>query len=248
MVTGAVSVVVDVEERERAIEHQALLTAELAHRMKNTMAMVQAIVHQSLRSAGTLAQARENVVSRFEALVRAQDMLTRADWKLTDLGDVTRSALELVNADGRLAVEGPPIEVGARAALSFTLVLHELATNALKYGALSVPDGRVEVRWHEGRAEGVRRLVFTWNELGGPPVSPPARKGFGSRLIDSMGRTFGGRSELRYDPAGVCGRAEADLGQLTISGRSRNRRRPTLVQPRCRIKQRRSSSSSRTSR
>ncbi len=213
-VTGAVSVVVDVEERERAIEHQALLTGELAHRMKNTMAMVQAIVHQSLRSAGTLAEARESVVSRFEALVRAQDLLTTADWKLTDLGSVARTALETVSQDGRVAIAECPVEVGARAALSFTLVLHELATNALKYGALSAPEGRVEVDWHVVAAEAGRRVDFVWRELGGPAVSRPSRKGFGTRLIDSMGRTFGGGSELRYDPAGVCWRVTADLDRL----------------------------------
>lgn len=216
-VTGAVSVVVDVEERERAIEHQALLTGELAHRMKNTMAMVQAIVHQSLRSAGTLAEARETVVSRFEALVRAQDLLTRADWKLTDLGAVAHGALQLVNQDGCVSIEGPLVEVGARAALSFTLVLHELATNAVKYGALSVPEGRVEVRWHLASTEDDQRVTLTWNEVGGPTVSPPTRKGFGTRLIDTMGRTFGGRSELRYDPAGVCWLVEADVSRLKIA-------------------------------
>lgn len=214
VVTGAVSVVVDVEERERAIEHQAVLTGELAHRMKNTMAMVQAIVHQSLRSAGTLAEARENVVSRFEALVRAQDLLTRADWKRTDLGDVTRAALETVDHDGRCSIEGPPFDIGARAALSFTLVLHELATNAIKYGALSVPEGRIAVRWGlEGGAAGLR-LAFGWTETGGPPVSPPSRKGFGTRLIDTLGRTFGGRSTIGYDSAGLSWLVEADADRL----------------------------------
>ncbi|MHB8283597.1 MAG: sensor histidine kinase [Caulobacteraceae bacterium] len=214
VVTGAVSVVVDVEERERAIEHQELLTAELAHRMKNTMAMVQAIVHQSLRSAGTLAEARENVVSRFEALVRAQDLLTSADWKLTNLSDVTDGALAPFNQDARIVITGEPIEMGARAALSFTLVLHELATNAVKYGALSAPEGRVEVEWRRLVANGNSTIRFSWIELNGPTVSLPSRKGFGTRLIDTMGRTFGGRSELRYDPSGVVWMVEAEAGRL----------------------------------
>ena len=214
IVTGAISVVLDVEERERSNEHQTLLIGELAHRMKNTMAMVQAIVHQSLRSAGTLAEARESVVSRFEALVRAQDLLTNADWRLTYLDAVTRSALELVNQNGRLAIEGCPIEIGARAALSFTLVLHELATNALKYGALSVPEGRVEVSWRATTNETGRCVIFTWNEIGGPAVIQPTRKGFGTRLIDSMGRSFGGQSELRYDPSGVSWQVSADTERL----------------------------------
>jgi len=213
-VTGAVSVIVDVEERERAVDHQTLLIGELAHRMKNTMAMVQAIVHQSLRSAGTLAEARESVISRFEALVRAQDLLTSADWRLTNLDAVVRGALETVNGDGRLLIAGCPVEVGARAAMSFTLVLHELATNALKYGALSIPTGRVEVRWREEGTETGRSVVFTWQELGGPVVLPPSRKGFGTRLIDSMGRGFGGQSEFQYDPTGVRWQASADTERL----------------------------------
>jgi PAS domain S-box-containing protein len=218
-VSGAVSVVVDVEERERAAEHQAMLTGELAHRMKNTMAMVQAILHQSLRSADTLEDARENVLSRFDALVRAQDVLTSADWKPTDLGEIVRGALETVAGHGRVSVVGCAIEVGARASLSFTLVLHELATNATKYGALSTPDGRVEVRWSLGVDHDAAEpcLAFTWTETGGPPVAPPTRRGFGSRLIDSMGRTFGGRSELRYEPSGVRWLVEADPARLRIT-------------------------------
>ena len=216
-IAGAVSVVVDVEDRELAIERQTMLIGELAHRMKNTMAMVQAIVHQSLRSAGTLAEARESVVSRFEALVRAQDRLTAADWKLTDLFDVTRGALETFSQDGRVSVVGEPVQIGARAALSFTLVLHELATNALKYGALSVPEGRIDVSWRVLSIEAGRELVFEWREVGGPTVLPPTRKGFGSRLIGTMGKGFGGRSELSYDASGVTWRVEAEVGQLTIS-------------------------------
>lgn len=216
-VTGAVSVIVDVEERERAIEHQAMLAGELAHRMKNTMAMVQAIVHQSLRSAGTLAEARESVISRFETLVRAQDLLTSTDWKLTDLASVAWAALATVAHDGRVSIDGPLVELGARAALSFTLVLHELATNAIKYGALSVPSGHAEVRWQVASPDGARRLEFSWTEVGGPVVSPPSRKGFGTRLIDSMGRSFGGRSELRFNPSGAGWLVEADLDRLKIT-------------------------------
>ncbi|RZL78083.1 MAG: PAS domain S-box protein, partial [Sphingomonas sp.] len=216
-VSGAVSVVVDVEERERAIEHQNLLIGELAHRMKNTMAMVQAIVHQSLRSATSLADARENVVSRFEALARAHDLLTKADWRLADLSTVVRGALSTVVEEGRVTIEGHAVDIGARAALSFTLVLHELATNAIKYGALSGPDGRVSVRWRDDPSESGRALLFSWSEQGGPPVSAPTRKGFGARLIDSIGRGFGGRSELRHDPSGVVWLTSARLDRLKSS-------------------------------
>ncbi|RYF20539.1 MAG: PAS domain S-box protein [Oxalobacteraceae bacterium] len=214
--TGAVSVVVDVHEREQAIEQQVILTGELAHRMKNTMAMVQAIVHQTLRSASTLDDARESVTERFEALARAQDLITANNWQASDLGGVVQTALASVNDGKRIAINGEPSEVGARAALSFTLVLHELATNALKYGALSVPDGLVRITWRRQDCAGAERLVFSWAEQGGPPVTSPTRKGFGTRLIDSMGRSFGGRSELRYPPEGVCWLVEADPARLLI--------------------------------
>lgn len=213
-IAGAVSVIVDVEERERAVEHQTLLIGELAHRMKNTMAMVQAIVHQSLRSAETLAEARENVVSRFEALVRAQDLLTRGDWKAADLGHVVRGALETIDDPARLTIAGETVIVGARAALSLTLVMHELATNAVKYGALSVPGGRVDMRWRRTIVDDAERVVLTWEEHGGPEVAVPSRQGFGTRLIDTMGRTFGGRSELSYNTAGLRWTVDADARQL----------------------------------
>ncbi len=214
--TGAVSVVVDVHEREQALEQQEILTGELAHRMKNTMAMVQAIVHQSLRSANTLEEARESVTERFEALARAQDLLTASNWQVSNLDAVVQAALAPVNDSERIAISGEPSEVGARAALSFTLVLHELATNAVKYGALSVPDGRVIIDWRRQDCAGAERLVFTWAEQGGPPVTIPTRKGFGTRLIDSMGRSFGGRSELHYPPEGVRWLVEADPARLLI--------------------------------
>lgn len=216
LMTGAVSVIVDVHEREQAREQQEILTGELAHRMKNTMAMVQAIVHQSLRSAATLEDARESVTERFEALARAQDLLTASNWQASGLDRVVKTALASVNDGERITISGEPVEVGARAALSFTLVLHELATNAIKYGALSVPDGRVAVDWRMQACASGERLVFAWTEEDGPPVAAPTRKGFGTRLIDSMGRSFGGRSELRYPPDGVCWLVEADPVRLTI--------------------------------
>ena len=214
--TGAVSVVFDVHEREQAREQQEILTGELAHRMKNTMAMVQAIVHQSMRSATTLGEARESVTERFEALARAQDLLTASNWQASDLDRVVTAALASVNDGQRITISGDAVEVGARAALSFTLVLHELVTNAVKYGALSTPDGRVVVDWRMQTCADGERLVFTWTEQHGPPVAAPTRKGFGTRLIDSMGRSFGGRSELRYPAEGVCWLVEADPARLAI--------------------------------
>jgi PAS domain S-box-containing protein len=214
-VIAAVTVLVDVEAREQAIEHQSLLMAELAHRMKNTLAMVQAIVSQTLRSADTLKDARLEVMERLAALSRAQDALTRTSWVSATLADTVEAALApLALGPGQLQVEGPEVRLGARAALSFTLVLHELATNASKYGALSTSSGRVTLGWALEPCGEDERLVLTWSESEGPQVRPPSRTGFGSRLIDSVSRTFAGESTLSYEPHGLRCRVTASAGAL----------------------------------
>ena len=215
-VVAAVTVVVDVEAREQAIEHQQLLMGELAHRMKNTLSMVQAIVSQTLRSASSTDAARGEIMERLGALSRAQDALARTKWTSATLSDTIDAALlPLALGPDRLSVAGPEVRVGSRAALSFTLALHELATNAVKYGALSDPHGRVEISWTlEPGLAGDEVLTFLWNERGGPPVAPPSRKGFGTRLITSVSRTFSGESLLVYDPAGVCWKVTAGVRAL----------------------------------
>lgn len=213
-VFAVITTVVDVEQRERAIEHQHLLMGELAHRMKNTLSVVQAIVSQTLRSSASLGDARTEIMERLAVLSRAQDALTRKNWMAASLADTVDAALAPLGlGPDRLAVDGPEVTIGSRAALSFTLALHELGTNAVKYGALSDPTGRVEVRW---TATDDGQLDFTWNESGGPRVQPPTRKGFGTRLIDTVSRTFSGHSTLNYDPAGVCWKVSAGLEALQV--------------------------------
>ncbi len=214
-IAAAITVLVDVEEREQAVERQQLLIGELAHRMKNTLAMVQAIVNQTLRGAPSLEVGREQIMQRFAVLARAQDVLTQTRWDSATLQVVAQSALAPLAQDlDRFSVAGPEVRLGSRAALNLTLALHELATNAVKYGALSTADGRVEIDWRlEPGPEG-ERLVFTWNEAGGPPVLAPTRKGFGSRLIEGMARTFNADSQLIYAEAGLCWRMRADVAAL----------------------------------
>lgn len=203
-VTASVTVLVDVEAREQAAEHQRLLIEELAHRMKNTLSMVQAIVSQTLRGASSVDAARTEIMERLAVLSRAQDALTRTSWTSASLAATVDAALEPLSlGPERLAVEGPEVRLGSRAALSFTLALHELATNAVKYGALSSPEGRVRIDWRVDPAEDGPRLRFTWTESGGPEVRTPERQGFGSRLIDSVSRTFAGDSSLQFEADGV---------------------------------------------
>ncbi|PIK69208.1 histidine kinase, partial [Methylobacterium frigidaeris] len=185
----------DVTEAHRAEEQQALLMEEMAHRVKNTLALVQAVAAQTLRSAPTLDAAMEAFNGRLMALSDAHDVLIRGAWAAADLAAVVEGVMapHIDAVAGRVVAAGPSVSLGPRSVLTLSLMLHELATNAAKYGALSSPAGRVAVTWDlAGDAEAVLRLC--WRESGGPPVVPPTRGGFGSRLIErSLVHSFGGR-------------------------------------------------------
>jgi PAS domain S-box-containing protein len=178
------------------------MMAEAAHRVKNTLSIVQAIVAQSLKNAETLEHAKESISKRVAALAKAQDILTAAEGEIADIVDVVSGALAPHDAgSGRFVVTGPSRSLEARQALGLTLALHELATNAAKYGALSGDGGRVDITWEFGEDGD---FYFRWAESGGPPVAVPSRTGFGSQLITRMvGPYFEGRSELHFLPAGV---------------------------------------------
>ncbi|AWN46848.1 histidine kinase [Methylobacterium terrae] len=206
----------DVTEAHRAEEQQALLMQEMAHRVKNTLALVQAVAAQTLRNATSLEAAMEAFNGRLMALSDAHDVLIRGAWAEADLAAVVAGAMapHLDAVAGRFAAAGPPVSLGPRAVLTLSLMLHELATNAGKYGALSSPAGRVAVTWVlAGDDGGVLRLC--WQESGGPPVAPPRREGFGSRLIArSLVHSFGGRVSLRFPPEGAVMELEAPLAAI----------------------------------
>jgi PAS domain S-box-containing protein len=206
----------DVTEAHRAEEQQALLMQEMAHRVKNTLALVQAVAAQTLRNAPTLDAAMEAFNGRLMALSDAHDVLIRGAWAEADLAAVVEGAMapHVDREAGRFAAAGPRVSLGPRSVLTLSLMLHELATNAAKYGALSSPAGRVAVTWElAGSAEAVLRLC--WRESGGPPVAPPIRGGFGSRLIErSLVHSFGGRVSLCFPPEGVVMELEAPLAAM----------------------------------
>ncbi|MEH3143957.1 MAG: GAF domain-containing protein [Methylobacterium frigidaeris] len=187
--------------RVRAEERQNVLNHELSHRLKNTLALVQSVAAQTLRNAATVGEAREALATRLITLGKAHDILLAGNTDGAGVAAIVSGALALHDdTRRRFRLDGPDLEIGPSAALSLALMLHELATNATKYGALSVPDGSVAVAWDvEPAAEAGFRL--TWTEAGGPPVSPPRRKGFGSRLIERG--LAGGGVDLRYPPEGV---------------------------------------------
>jgi PAS domain S-box-containing protein len=192
----------DITERKAAQEMQSLLNEELAHRMKNLFSMVQVIASQTMRQALSLEEARTAIAARIHALARAQDVLTQENFaSAADMGSVLTVALKpYPEARERIAMEGPPVRLDAPQALGLSLAVHELVTNAAKYGALSNADGRVAIFWDLREA----RLVFTWQETGGPPVEKPARRGFGTKLIeDVVAAYFSGDGHMEFRPAGV---------------------------------------------
>ncbi|GJD96824.1 sensor histidine kinase [Methylobacterium iners] len=195
-----------------ASEHQQLLIHELNHRVKNTLATVQAFTTQSLRSAMSLGEAREAITARLIALAKAHDLLTAEKWESADLSRIVSDALCLHNADRqRCRWQGDAVRVVPRTALALSMMLHELATNATKYGALSNETGAVSVSWAtvedaNDPYEAGPRLTMHWRERDGPPVLPPTRRGFGSRMIErGLANELGGKVKIFYEPAGaVC--------------------------------------------
>jgi PAS domain S-box-containing protein len=209
---------VDVTEAKVSQGQQAVLINELNHRVKNTLATVQAIAAQSLRPDRDGAEAREAFESRLLALSRAHDVLTQESWQTAGLREIVERAVEPYGgADARrFVINGPDVRLQPHNALTFAMALQELATNAAKYGALSAPKGEVSIAWRMEPAVDRARLHFQWRETGGPPVLPPKRRGFGSRLIErTLAEDTNGHVEISYDPKGV--RLELTMPLLSTS-------------------------------
>jgi PAS domain S-box-containing protein len=196
----------DVMQRKQAEERQRLLIGELNHRVKNTLAVIRAMASHTLQTAASPAAFVELFQGRLQALAGAHALLTRRRWEAVELGELVRAELmpHLGEQASRLEAAGPAVTLGPDLAVTLALILHELATNAVKYGALSVPGGRVRIRW-EHRAGPGSPIELTWEETGGPPVRPPERQGFGMRMIRSSLRHQGqGEAELAFRPDGLC--------------------------------------------
>ncbi len=203
------------DKEKRAAEHQRLLIDELNHRVKNTLATVQSISAQTLRTAETKEDARDALEMRLLALSRAHDVLTRESWDGADLGEVVERALEPYQNSGesRFQIEGPHVRVTPRMSLALAMALHELATNAVKYGALSNKAGMIEVSWKVQNGAAPPRLTLRWIEVGGPPVVAPRRRGFGSRLIErSLANDLDGHVDIAFAPTGVVCTVDAPIG------------------------------------
>lgn len=210
----AIRVVRDISERRRWEQHQQLLINELNHRVKNTLATVQSMASQTLRNAATTAEAKEAFEARLMALSRAHDVLTRENWEAADLSDIILHAIAPYRSYGeaRFRCQGPDIRLSPRMVLALAMALHELGTNAVKYGALSNATGHVDLTWQIQEADGGSYLRLQWAEAGGPPVEAPKKRGFGSRLIErSLAQDLGDDVVLRFEPGGLICTVNAPL-------------------------------------
>jgi len=216
-VVGAINMLVDITERKRAEEHQRVLIDELNHRVKNTLATVQSIAIQTIRTSADIEIFSENFEARLLSLSKAHELLTRQAWTGVNLRDIICQELEPYH-DGsalRVRLEGADLMLEPRVGLALSLVLHELTTNAAKYGALSDGQGIVTVRWTASESGSPDVLRIDWIESGGPIVTPPAKRSFGTRLIErTMTKDLQGMAVLDFDPAGLRCVLELPLNQL----------------------------------
>lgn len=202
---GFLNVFRDNSEARAKEERRALLLAEMGHRVKNALATVQSVASQTLRQAGVPPEIRSAFTDRLLALARSHDLLLRGEWEGAPLPTVVERALSPYSGTDRALLDGPPVLLPTNTVEILGLGFHELATNAAKYGALSVPDGQVEVRWSLRRGKSSTRFVdILWREHGGPPVVPPASRGFGSRLLErGLTHDIGGTVKLDFRPEGL---------------------------------------------
>ena len=211
----------DITELKQNEARQTLLMQELAHRVKNTLAMVQAVATQTLRNAHSLENAAEMLSARLLALAQAHDVLMQGSWSSADLRGLVDTAVSLHGdgEPGRFVVRGPDVMLAPRPGLTLALILHELGTNAAKYGALSNRAGHVAISWEIAPVAGEDLLCFRWEEIGGPPVAPPTRTGFGTRLIErSLVHSFGGSARLAFPATGVVLTMQAPLSGVLSTG------------------------------
>lgn len=206
------SIFTDITDRKDDEARQAILNQELAHRLKNSLAMVQAIANQTLRPVEDRRYV-EAFEKRLHTLSTAHDILFRKNWQSAQVRDVVASVIDTIGMSDRIDQSGSPVEMGPRGTLSMSLILHELATNAVKYGALSNGTGRVGISWGVAGHGDDAEFTLAWTEAGGPAAVKPSAKGFGSRLIQ-MGLVGAGGVTVAYEPAGLSAQMRAPLSQL----------------------------------
>ncbi len=207
---------IEAEERDAADKLQHLIHNELHHRIKNMLATVGAITNQSLRTATSLTHASSAIDGRFAALARAHDLLTRVSWDNATIDSTIRSAIEPFDQGrSRFIISGEDIGIKSSAVIAFAMTLNELCTNTTKFGALSLPAGKVRLSWRVDE----QRLHFEWAESGGPPVTEPTRKSFGTRMMTSLGQQLKGQVKLDYQPTGFVYTLDVPLDALATKSK-----------------------------
>jgi two-component sensor histidine kinase len=203
---------IDAREREAADKLQKLILEELHHRIKNTLATVSAIASQSLRTATSVEQGQQAIEGRLIALGRAHDLLLQARWSSASLANIVRGATEPFESQdtARFSISGPEIKIISGSVIALAMTFNELCTNTTKFGALSVPSGRIEIGW----TIDAERLQLTWTEKDGPPVQPPTRRSFGTRMIETLGKQLDGDAHLTYEPTGFVYTLDVPLSTL----------------------------------
>jgi len=210
-VVGVSKIARDITESKQAQARQELLAREIQHRTKNLFAVVHSIVAKSFAGKQTVQEAEQAVVSRLHSLAQTHAMLVDKEWQGAELAEIV--ATEMSPFAERVSAAGPRVLLSAKAAQNFALALHELATNAAKYGALSGRNGRIHIAWDVDRAAGA--FTFQWLEQGGPPVTPPGRKGFGSVVLEQVMAEYGDEApQMEFDPRGASYRVKGRLGAV----------------------------------
>jgi two-component sensor histidine kinase len=204
-ITAVIGIVSDITAEKVALEHQNLLLREMNHRVKNTLATILSIAHQTATSATSLEAFLDGFYARVHAFSGAHDLLMQNAWTSVSLEEVvTRTLAPYMQDDGkRIRIQGPTVLLPHDPSVALNLVFHELATNAAKYGALSKPSGQVNVTWSVETCGSAGVLDLRWEEVGGPPVVSGKRAGFGSRLIKRTLAVLGGKAEINLAPAGL---------------------------------------------
>ena len=205
---------IEAEQREAADKLQKLILEELHHRIKNTLATVSAIASQSLRTATSIEHGQQAIESRLQALGRAHDLLLQVRWSSASLAHIVAGATEPYDSKGmgKFSIQGPDLKINSGAVIALAMTFNELCTNTTKFGALSVPAGRIEITWSIDQAN--ERLHLTWIEKGGPPVHPPTRRSFGTRMIETLGKQLNGKVEMAYPPSGFAYALDVPLASL----------------------------------
>jgi two-component sensor histidine kinase len=216
--SGLLIVCEEITERKRAEDQQSLLIAELDHRVKNVLASVAAIARRTGERKGSMEDFVDTLDRRIQSMADAHDLLSRNRWQGVSLAELVNRELAPYASEGNTVVAGPDIVLAAAATQAMAMVLHELATNAAKYGALSSPQGRVCVRWQRQAPDGATtKLRLEWLEEGGPRVVAPAEAGYGSSVIrDLIPYELGGAVELNFGPSGVACVIEISVAQDVV--------------------------------